>query len=103
MAGEGGAGQGAAPDAAEGLGRALRRLDMHQRHVSARWRPQSRPDPRRSAAIRPYPLMLRCNMTPELMLLCVRRIAGMSFFAVLNSLATAYINVNKNGDREIRR
>jgi uncharacterized protein YjiS (DUF1127 family) len=37
------------------------------------------------------------------MLLCVQRIAGMSFFILLNPMAVAYIRVNKNGDREIRR
>ncbi|WP_425402193.1 DUF1127 domain-containing protein [Kaistia granuli] len=56
-----------------------------------------------AAAIRPYPLMLHCNMTAKLMLLCVTRIAGMSFYALLNPAASAYIRVNKNGDQEIGR
>jgi hypothetical protein len=34
------------------------------------------------------------------MLLCVQRIAGMSFFIVLNPTAIAYIRVNKNGDEK---
>lgn len=37
------------------------------------------------------------------MLLCATRIAGMSFYALLNPAASAYIRVNKDGDREIRR
>lgn len=47
--------------------------------------------------------MLHRNMTAILMLLCAGRIAGMSFYTVLNRAAGAYISVNKNGDREIRR
>jgi len=42
-------------------------------------------------------------MTSKLMLLCATRIAGMSIYAVLIPAAGAYISVNKNGDREIRR
>ena len=47
--------------------------------------------------------MVRRNLTLKLRVLCAGRIAGMRFYVVLIPAAAAYISVNKNSDREIRR